>query len=881
MFVTHRFTLNQYTKDLLNDLEPKFGYDGFGEFCFYRTYSRYDWDLQKQEHWVDVVIRTIEGTFSIRKDWYIKNFIPWDEKYWQKYAHGMAISLFNMEWMPGGRGLFIMGNKFIYERGGMALNNCSYSDTWFNTLDSDSSWIMDCLMLGVGVGFSPFREEYQFKNPRGSREYVIPDKREGWTEGWARLLRAYMYGEPKPKFIYDEIRPEGSPIKGFGGIASGPKPLKLLYEWTEEAIDKYMTDKYYDSVLFKTDIENQAGCCVVAGNVRRSAESTQGPIFDSTYIDLKNYDRFPERAAWGWMSNNSVILESNEDFDRLPEIARRIVTNGEPGIINLRNFPYGRIGRRKDKVKKDKGKNCNPCRISSSTVLTRNGIRQFKDINIGDTIWSEYGWTKITDKWSTGINKAYRYKTTAFEFTGTDNHHIVEDFRKVEVRHAEGIDILSGPDLEEIQINHQDVIDGLVIADGTADKGSDCIHLCIGENDGDTLKQYPMYIYHQHDVCQYKVITNIGFNELPRTYNRTIPDRYFRGDKNTICSFLRGLYSGNGSICGGRVTLKAASLKLIRQVQLMLSAVGIRSYYTTNKATEVEFSNGIYECKQSYDLNITHDRKMFAKYIGFIQKYKQEKLIEIIKNMGPLYKAPKRTYEIVEVEFISEQETFEITVDNPFHTYWSDGCNVSNCFEIVLENKELCNIAETCPTVCNDTEKWLKTCEYATLYCSTVSLLPTHQPESNKVIARNRRIGVGIIDFTGWVHNEGLSKVTKSLREGYKLVTKTNKNVNAEAGVPEAIRKTTIKPGGTTPKLVGKTSGAMYPNFHYMIRRGKVARNSPIHSLLVEANVPYEEDLVSANTDIFEFPIKMNKDVPQAGDVSVWQQAMNLITLQT
>ena len=125
MFVKERFFLDDEKVDVLAAMEPKFGYDGFGEIVFYRTYSRTGPD-RSQENWLDVVLRNINGTMSIRKDHYIKNYIHWDEAYWQNYAFGMAESLFKMEWMPAGRGLWAMGTKFIYERGSMALNNCGF-----------------------------------------------------------------------------------------------------------------------------------------------------------------------------------------------------------------------------------------------------------------------------------------------------------------------------------------------------------------------------------------------------------------------------------------------------------------------------------------------------------------------------------------------------------------------------------------------------------------------------------------------------------------------------------------------------------------------------------------------------------------------------------
>ncbi len=561
MYATHCFTLDPYVVDQLHDMEPEWGYGGFGEIIFYRTYSRINKE-GKQEDWTDVVVRCIEGTMSIRKDYYLKNMIPWKEDYWQGIAEEMAFSCFKMNWLPPGRGLWAMGTDFIYERGGMALYNCGATDIKFVSLDKDLGWLMDSLMLGVGVGFSPSREDYyEFKNPKEKFEYIIPDSREGWVEGLKLLLEAYMYGASKPIFIYEEIRPEGVPIRGFGGVASGPEPLKKLYEFIEKAIDKYMTDKYYDSVIFKTDCANQIGCCVVAGNVRRSAELACLSINDPTFKKLKDYREYPEREAWGWMSNNSSVLVKNKDFEKLHELAKANRDRADLGYLNLRNFGEGRVGK-KDKVKNDKAWLVNPC------------------------------------------------------------------------------------------------------------------------------------------------------GEIP------------------------------------------------------------------------------------------------------------------------------------------------------------------------LEDKEVCNVNDTFPTRCENVLDWYKACKYATIYCSTVSLLSTHQPATNRVVARNRRIGVGICGGTSWIQQEGMSKVTKYLRKGYKVIRKINRNINAEAGVPESIRVTTVKPNGTTSKVVGVTAGIGYPNFHTMIRRIRVGRNSPIHKILREAGVQYENDWYSANTDIFEYPIKMDEEVKEVGEVSVWEQAMNLVLFQ-
>ena len=86
---------------------------------------------------------------------------------------------------------------------------------------------------------------------------------------------------------------------------------------------------------------NVIGRCVVAGNIRRSAEIAFGEAADQEFIDLKNYDKNPERMNYGWVSNNSIFADVGQDYS---EIASRIAKNGEPGLAWLENMrKYGRM----------------------------------------------------------------------------------------------------------------------------------------------------------------------------------------------------------------------------------------------------------------------------------------------------------------------------------------------------------------------------------------------------------------------------------------------------------------------------------------------------------------------------------------------------------
>lgn len=370
MYVSNYFHLSERNVDELSRMTPKFGYDGYGELIYYRTYSRKrpkdaieaerDRDFWTgQEHWFDTVLRVVNGTFTIRKDHYVKNHIPWDEIHWQSYAMSFARSMFAMEWIPPGRGLWAMGTDFVYQRGSMALYNCAFTNLTSQHLGEDLEWLMDSLMVGVGVGWYAIKEEMPIYLPMLTYTHYIGDNREEWARSVLLLIEAFTRPESRlPLFDYSLIREKGEPIRGFGGLASGPEPLMKLHKQIVHLMRRYATGSV-DIVQLKSDLANVVGCCVVAGNVRRSAEIGLGWIDDPKFLDLKDYSRYPEREEYGWMSNNTVMCEQDSHYTLLGEVARRVVEKGEPGIANLRNFKKGRLNGKKH-FAKDYARGANP-----------------------------------------------------------------------------------------------------------------------------------------------------------------------------------------------------------------------------------------------------------------------------------------------------------------------------------------------------------------------------------------------------------------------------------------------------------------------------------------------------------------------------------------
>ena len=137
-----------------------------------------------------------------------------------------------------GRFLWQLGTSTVDKLGLPSLQNCA-----FTTVDHPVrpfTWAFDMLMLGSGVGYN-IQREYVYKLPpvvegferpkrtdEASADFIVPDSREGWVRVLHHTLSsAFSCGELPPGFSYSTqlVRGKGAPIKGFGGVASGPEDL--------------------------------------------------------------------------------------------------------------------------------------------------------------------------------------------------------------------------------------------------------------------------------------------------------------------------------------------------------------------------------------------------------------------------------------------------------------------------------------------------------------------------------------------------------------------------------------------------------------------------------------------------------------------------------
>lgn len=333
-----------------------------GYVTFKRTYARrlseIEPDATGTEEWWQTCRRVIEGMFNIQKEHVVGLGLEWNDNKAQKTAKDAFDRLFNLKWTPPGRGLWMMGTKFVEERTGAALFNCAFRST--QDIDRKGgyifSWIMDALMVGVGVGFdTKGAGTVTIKEPTYTNDtHVIDDSREGWVNSVHILLDGFFHGANVPKFDYSNIRPEGAPILGFGGTSSGAGPLIELHDNLTELYSGKIGEPI--SSVDIVDTENLIGRCVVAGNVRRSAALAIGEHDDIRYLEMKNDQEKLYHHRWG--SNNSFNAEVGMDYEWHAEQSQN---NGEPGYIWLENARA--FGRMKDGVNYDDAEvmGFNPC----------------------------------------------------------------------------------------------------------------------------------------------------------------------------------------------------------------------------------------------------------------------------------------------------------------------------------------------------------------------------------------------------------------------------------------------------------------------------------------------------------------------------------------
>ena len=316
-----------------------------GKFVYDRTYK-----TSKDKDWKDTVKRAVDFNCSLAKTY------KGEEK-------ELYDAIYNFDGFLSGRTLWIAGRS---ENLGLANFNCT--GTVIEKFD-DFIELFYLLMLGSGVGFRIFpedvkklpnvrkininhfydkekwikQEDIQENTSFINNTIIVGDSKEGWKDALKIYFDIITLEEYKNidsiTIDYSSVRPKGEPIKHFGGTASGPGSLRIMFE----KINKVTNNRNKLKPIDCLDIGTIIGENVVSGGVRRTALIALFDKNDNEILNAKKdlytmnekgeFIKNPEICHRS-NSNNSIIFWEKPTKEEINNIIDSIRNNYEPGFIN-------------------------------------------------------------------------------------------------------------------------------------------------------------------------------------------------------------------------------------------------------------------------------------------------------------------------------------------------------------------------------------------------------------------------------------------------------------------------------------------------------------------------------------------------------------------
>jgi ribonucleoside-triphosphate reductase len=207
---------------------------------------------------------------------------------------------------------------------------------------------------------------------------------------------------------------------------------------------------------------------------------------------------------------------------------------------------------------------------------------------------------------------------------------------------------------------------------------------------------------------------------------------------------------------------------------------------------------------------------------------------------------------------------------------------VNPCAEITLANFECCTLSELfLPNIASKDELF-KAAQYAYRFCKhSLSLGCPSSPETEAIINKNRRIGVGI---TGYL--QASEEQRQWLPECYTMLRAFDVQYSATHGMPPSIKLCTVKPSGTLSILGNTTPGAHPAYARYYLRRIRISAENPLVDVVIRHGHPVEYQInfdgtIDRTTKIVSFPCKFPKGTVLAKDCTAIDQLEYAKRLQT
>ena len=803
------------------------------EFVFIRTYSRWLDDEQRRETWGETVSRYCN---------------------YMKQAHGGKITdkeikevynaIYSLEVMPSMRAMWSAGKAADSEN--LALYNCS-----FVAIENikDFADILYVLLCGTGVGFSVERKfinslpVIQPKNSQEPKELIIfEDSKVGWAKGFEKALNC-MWNGIEFECDYSKIRLRGARLKTSGGRASGPDPLKDLIDFTSEIIEQ--NRDYRLQAIDVHDICCKIADAVVVGGVRRSALLSLSDLTDNQMALAKTgefWNIHPQRQ----MSNNSVAYTRKPDVISFMNEWKNLIksNSGERGIFN-------RVAAQKKASENNRRDGStivgiNPCFVGETVVAVadgRNGIdiEQLAKESNGEIKFPVYCAKEIT------FNNQFR-KTNNFSHWKTEIKNAVA-FKSGTKEIIEVL--LSDGSIFKCTPNHL-----IATKDGRWVEAQYC--------EGEILSKF-YTTSNKNSQKNYRTI-----NSITNAYNRQY---------RMIWEFNNGVYDGK-VFNVDHVDEKANNDSLNN-----LRLISVGEHTTKSQNSKMGNNNPIFRMDADYRRWINRKRNINANAMkhDWPEDQRQAAMEKFLKDNPKPEIEDKNVYlneQITVEEIIWSGETvdvYDLKVEDNSNFYIitktddenfmnCSGVLVHNCAEILLRNRELCNLTEVVVRPEDDFTSLKRKIKVATMMGTWQAAFTNFKFVSKKWKQNCDEEALLGVSLSGLRDHKILGcandEAKKWLGDLKHIAIATNKKIAERIGINRAAAITCVKPSGTVSVLVDCSPGAhvRQTSTGYYVRRVRISATDPLYLMLKDQGIKMPSETgqtpESASTFVLEFPSK-------------------------
>ena len=333
-------------------------------------------------------------------------------------------------------------------------------------------------------------------------------------------------------------------------------------------------------------------------------------------------------------------------------------------------------------------------------IYTPNGVKQWKDIKVGDYIFGDNGkLTKVIDIpfddiapiYELTLSSGYKVKCSEGHLWKVYSHcrgeiivstkellNLYKRPRKISPRNPSGIEldctipVGKGVEFPYNKTNIDPYTFGLLLGDGCFRhlNNKNTVYFTSNSEDFEIYKNIIPYNYIKYNSkYSYGIrINNIG--NILKSYNlnykksedKFIPDEYKYNSRAVRIALLKGLLDTDGTVTNGKIELVLSSRKMVEDVQWLCSSLGIATSNIRIKKTWYYNSDRVkVHCLDAYRLSIFSEINLFTL----------PRKIKLWSNRSKTNygKSKYKGYKIVNIRYIGNRKSKCITVDNESHCY--------------------------------------------------------------------------------------------------------------------------------------------------------------------------------------------------------------------